>query len=204
MTERETTEAIVALEWEMFHAINRPEARAACQNDRPTFHTMRAAQFSAWDQATRESYLRDLTRAKADGRNLPEEKYIRMMAYTFPAEYPAAAERLGPASERRHQLAAAVNDMLVQQAEALRQAYPAVGAAGRPLYSADDTSLCTSLETYQLCELQTYSEATLQALLDWIRTLEKEGVSLAERILTNTVQAYGYKTIGEAEAQRRR
>lgn len=42
----------------------------------------RRGQFEAWPDSILELYRDDLRRARNDGRNLVEEKYIRMMEHT--------------------------------------------------------------------------------------------------------------------------
>ena len=69
---------IISIEWDMFASVNEGKERASCQEDKRTFVGMRAAQFSAWSLKAVASYLNDLEKARQNGRNLLEEKYIHM------------------------------------------------------------------------------------------------------------------------------
>jgi len=196
---RDVTEKIISLEWEMFTSVNGGEARASCQDDRATFEGMRRAQFSAWSPGAAGLYLGDLEAAVRDGRNLAEEKYIHMMRTTEPSQYAALLERVKMPSEAAAALAQEVSDMLIEQTRILFEEYPYVSGQGRPLYSTFDYA-GTSVETYQLGELLTYSENTLAALKEHITRLAESGESLARKILENTVSFYGYDSLDTAEA----
>ena len=95
-----TVSVITEIEWEMFESVNEGGPRADCQEDRETFMAMRRAQFYAWPENVRESYLDDLILAVAQGRNLIAEKYIHItdlikitLAYYKP--YKAVGRGLG-------------------------------------------------------------------------------------------------------------
>ena len=90
--DQQVMQEILDMEWEMFHSVQGIDGPAACQQDRETFETMRSSQILAWNEEIAESYLDDLTRAIAAGRNLMTEKYARMMEYTSPCEF----RRIGP------------------------------------------------------------------------------------------------------------
>ncbi|MDR3209058.1 MAG: DUF4125 family protein, partial [Oscillospiraceae bacterium] len=134
---------------------------------------------------------------------LVAEKYIRMMRTTEPARYARLAANIPQPGERAETLARAINARLLAQTETLRARYPYVSGAGRPLRAAEDFAGVTSIETYQLGELLTYSERTLAALLAHVEDLEARGASLAEEILKNTVRFYGYESLERAETAQR-
>ena len=75
---------IVRREWEMFQNVNNEGGRASCQDDWPTFHVMREAQYAPWPQDLLSRFLLDLVNAKLEGRNLVMEKYAYMMEFTEP------------------------------------------------------------------------------------------------------------------------
>ena len=195
----ETIKRIIDLEWPMFHNVNGDGPKASCQNDRDTFEGMRRGQYEAWDEKTCQAYLRDLETAAAQGRNLPAEKYIHMMRSTAPGDYEKLKALLPPRDERAERLADEITAKLVGQTEVLRERYPRVGGAGRPLYTTQDGPGVTSVETYQRGELYTYSYETLRALREHLLALETNGESLAERILAGSVAYYGYASLEEAE-----
>jgi hypothetical protein len=123
-----------------------------------------------------------------------------MMKYASPAQYSQLIKTIPVADENVSVLAAEICDKLLQQTEELFESYPYVSGSGRPLRSATDHSGVTSIETYQLGELLTYSFHTLRRLNDHLHSLQNKGRSLARDILENSVRHYGYKTLEEAEA----
>ena len=201
MDKRELIQAIVDLEWPMFHNVNGEDApKADCQNDRATFTGMRTGQFAAWDEEALASYLEDLKAAVAAGRNLDTEKYIHMMKTTSPSKYEQLSKRCVFPDEEGLAYAQKITDKMIDQTVALFDAYPYVAGSGRPLRSQEDWSGVTSIETYQKGELYTYSTKTLKLLWAHMEKLEAEGLSLAKLILENSVRYYGYKDLEEAEA----
>jgi len=197
----EVIDGIILIEWGMFQAVNEGGPRASCQDDEETFQAMRRAQFSAWSEDAAGSYFQDLMRANIAGRNLIAEKYIHMMRETAPEEYAALSASIPKPKAAAAELAREINACLLEQTRVLREKYPRVADAGRPLYAQDDIYGTVSVETYQLGELLTYSPQTLQILRDYV--LSEDGADLAERILKNTVGYYGYKSLEEAEAKAR-
>jgi hypothetical protein len=201
LSDREVIDQIVFLEWSMFQSVNEDSGvRAECQDDYDTFDGMRRGQFEAWSQAAAESYLKDLMVAAQAERNLIAEKYIHMMKPTAPARYAALSAAIAKPAPRAQAAANEISEKLLAQTAALFEKYPHVSGSGRPLRSSSDFSGVVSIETYQLGELLTYSERTLLALREHLLALEKDGRSLAEEILLNSVKFYGYKTLAEAEA----
>lgn len=191
---------IISLEWDMFQAVNEGEPRASCQDDRVTFEGMRRGQFEAWSRETCESYLDDLLNAVLDGRNLVSEKYIHMMKDASPTQYDALVKTIPMPNEASVALAREISNKLLEQTVELFKNYPYVSGSGRPLRSVSDFSGVTSIETYQLGELFTYSQKTLSNLFKHLMDLEIKGESLAYSILENSVKHYGYQTLAEAEA----
>lgn len=190
--EKEMINRIIKKEWRMFHMVNAGLPRASCQKDPRFFALMRRAQFSAWDEENCISYDGDLDMAAAAGRNLVEEKYIHMMSSCVPEDYAILKTRLPELGTAHIQLAKQVNDRLMVQARAMREAYPFLNRIGRPLDSRWDSAAVTSVETYQFGELFTYSDQTLEALLRHIDTLEARGKSLAENIQLASLKAMGF------------
>ncbi|MDR2665495.1 MAG: DUF4125 family protein [Oscillospiraceae bacterium] len=200
LARKETVDEIVSREWNMFQAVNEGGARADCQDDRVTFDGMRRGQFDAWSQEAAESYLGDLEAAEGAGRNLVAEKYIHMMKTTEPAKHGLLSAKVPQPTAAARALAEELSGKLLVQTRELFGNYPYVTGSGRPLYATQDFGGVTSIETYQLGELLTYSERTLGALLRHVETLEGEGVSFAREVLVNSASFYGYKSLDEAEA----
>ena len=199
-TELNALDEIVSFEWDMFQAVNEGGPRADCQNDRETFEGMRRAQFQAWSSEASASYLDDLLNAVLDGRNLVSEKYIHMMKHASPRQYEALAKTIPAPGEEEKRLAREISEALLQETVTLQKQFPYVSGSGRPLRSQQDFTGVTSIETYQLGELLTYSEKTLSLLLKRLMALRAEGKSLAREIMEHTVKHYGYSSLESAEA----
>lgn len=191
---------IISFEWDMFQAVNEGGPRASCQEDRDTFEGMRRGQFEAWSPEACETYADDLANAELDERNLVKEKYIHMMKYSSPNQYEQLIQTIPMPDDVVKMLAQEVSDKLLEQTSALFKEYPYVSGSGRPMRSVSDFSGVTSVETYQLGELLTYSPQTLTALKNHLLALEEQGSSLARNILENSTKHYGYKTLEDAEA----
>ena len=198
VTGNDIREKIINIEWGMFSSVNEGEERASCQEDRVTFEGMRSAQFDAWSDDAAAAYLNDLETALACNRNLVEEKYIHMMKTTEPEQYEALLPRVSIPAPDTMDLAKKLSDLMLEQTRVLHEEYPFITGRGRPLYSEFDI-LTTSVETYQLCELMTYSGKTLDLLYSHALELEKAGVSISRRILENTVRFYGFGSLAQAE-----
>lgn len=203
LTRREVAdlaEGIVGLEFAQFQRTRNEGGRAECQDDWPTFHQMRLAQFLAWPAELLRSYRADLDSSVAQGRNLITEKYARMMATTEPERYRVALAPHLP--ELDLDLLPIVESTVahqVQWAGEFRAAYPRLGEAMRVLTSDQDRIGETSFETYLRGELLTYSPRTLALYADWVARLAAAGENLTTSILRWTVLLGGYETLEEAE-----
>lgn len=107
---------IVEREWRMFDRVHNEGGRADCQDDWQTFRAMRESQMKAWTEDTLQAYRNDLEQAEAEGRNLVEEKYARMMASTAPERYARLERFLPRVSEEKRQ---AVERIVKAQMDAL-------------------------------------------------------------------------------------
>jgi len=197
---QETMRGILDIEWEMFHSVQGIDGPAACQQDRKTFEIMRSSQLQAWNQATAESYLDDLQKAEAAGRNLMTEKYARMMEYSSPCEFRRIAPDVPVLDAEAAAIIERLSDLSVRWMEELAEKYPHVGAQGRPIRNSGDSAHTPSFETYNRGELGTYSVRTLRLLEDHYMQLEADGQSAAQIILQNTVERLGYASLDDAEA----
>lgn len=197
MIMEELINEIIALEWAFFDKVQNEGGRAPCQDDFRTFRAMRGSQYEAWDEAALESWRADLTAARAAGRNPLAEKYGYMMCIDAPDENRALAARLPEVSEEKLSLARAIVEKLAPQNEAFAARYPLVASHARPLRGGGGGE--TSIETYQLGELLTYSEKTLRLLAARIAELEARGVSYAELIIENGLKRRGFSGLDGAE-----
>lgn len=198
MDKQQLIDAIIEKEWKMFHNVN-GEDRTSCQNDYDTFRGMRNAQYCEWSVETLGSYLKDMERAEAEGRNLAREKYIRMMKSTDPAAYEKFSSELPAVSEEKAELVGKIWAVLLRQTERMREKYPLIALGGRPLHAKEERGGWASIETYQTSELETYSEPTLREFLKNLERMEADGLDFAFRVQENTIHFAGYPTMEQAE-----
>lgn len=192
-------DAVVDMEWRMFVSVNGETISGACQENPQTFAAMRKSQFSNWSEAAVRSYHRDLLNAERKDCNLLREKFLYMMEGTDPRQFAKLREELPETGEKKKELVCALSERMLRQLAALYREYPYLSSTSRPLYAVDNTPEITSAETYQKCELLTYSEETLEALQAHLDELESRGESLAEKILRDSMRYYGYQNLQDAE-----
>lgn len=193
-------EKMIGIEYRMFDRVNEGGARASCQDDKETFYAMRRCQFAAWNDTMRRSYLEDLLEAEEAGFNLVTEKYARMMKYTAPQEYKEMEALLRPVSTEKENLVKQIHDISMHWTRQLHSRYPHVALGGRSLEDDQASQFGgTSISTYMLGELLTYSEKTLRAYLSWQQELLEKGENMDEKILEETVKLYGFASLTEAE-----
>ncbi len=192
---------IIELEWEFFQNTKNEGGTASCQEDYDTFVIMRTAQFSCFSKELLQSWLRDLQRAKEEGRNLIAEKYARMMESTAPERFREIAPYLVQYSAERQAITEEIIKIQVEWLLECQENYPAVIAKARPVRTSEDTPYTTSAETYLRGELGTYSDETLLCYGRYIVSLKKEGRNLNEMICEKQVKSYGYLSLQDAEKQ---
>lgn len=190
-TNKELTRDIISLEWEMFDQVQNIGGRASCQDNFPVFFVMRAAQFDAWSQELRESYLADITAAKEAGRNLLTEKYAYMDGHEYLGE---------PCNlDLKKTLCSEIERSMSVDTAILHENWPTLAKRSRPL--TPETGKMVSVDTYLSGELLTYSIRTLRLLLAYLDSLHAEGKNLPEVILLNTIKMAGYSDLDDAEAK---
>jgi hypothetical protein len=189
---------IVEIEWKMFSTVQNIGGRASCQDDPATFKIMRSSQFAAWSNETLESYLNDLEEAERQGRNLPAEKYGRMMRWTFPQEYARIKHQFPPLDPEVPALIEKIAEIEIGWTEELSKEFPYVLGTGRPLRSSQDSQLATSAETYLRGELETYSKKTLELYYKDILDKNSKNINGTKTVYENTVKQYGFKSLEEA------
>lgn len=194
-------EEIIKIEWEMFQNVDNIGGRASCQEDPETFYIMRKSQYDNWSPAMVDCYLEFARRCKTDGRNLPAEKYARMMAYTNLHYYNKhLAHKLPQVPLAHYRIINKIIEKLIAWEEEMAVRYPKLSGTGRPIRSSEDYKGFTSMETYARGELETYPKELLEMYATYVETLAGEGKSLAEMNQLTMVNLYGYETIEDAEA----
>ena len=144
---------------------------------------MRQSQFDAWSEELIDSYLSDLLVADAKGINLIELKYIYMMCGIRLEEFMEHANY--PGKENRV-ITKKIMKIMNAWSEQVMREFPTLQLYSRPLSSMADYKGTVSIETYQKCELLTYSLDTLRLFYDYILQLQKEKKNLPFLILRNT------------------
>ena len=194
-------ESIIQIEWEFFDKVENEGGRASCQDNWETFSKMRRSQYMAWTEPLLESWKADLVRAGEEGRNPLTEKYGYMMCISDPEANKETSRRLPPVPPEKREAARRIVDRLIPQNEVFRAKYPRISGRGRPLKTSEEpTAGWTSIETYELGELWTYSQRTLELFEANLDAFEKEGRSYPETVVENGLKLRGFKSLGEAEA----
>jgi hypothetical protein len=162
---------IVEIELRMFEQVRTSEP-SLCKDRPETFRAMREMTHSALSTETLRSYLGDLQKAEAEGRNLLTEKYARM------------DDRIPPIKINR--LIDDIVELETRWMRELSQKYPQSFRGGSG-----------GFELYLSSELETYSDETLELYFGDACKAEKEGRNLAEERYTKLAQQIGYAYIDE-------
>ena len=172
----ELVDAIIKFELDMFQEVRTAEP-SLCKDSPETFKVMRRMTHSVLSTKTLESYLEDLHKAKAEGRNLLTEKYARM------------DNRIPPLKTNRF-----LDDIVKLESRWMRelsQKYPHIFTGGSG-----------SFDLYLSSELETYSDETLKLYFGDVSRAEKEGRNLAEERYTKLSQQIGYSSINDMERKK--
>ena len=188
-TKKELIHQIIELELEMFLTVPTQE-KSSCQYYPDSFRLHRRAQFNGWSEATLESYLNDLKRAKDEGINLMTVKYARM-------DKPSFTERSNPLIQK-------IVSMQYQWQQEMIEKYPNLMAGARPISRTEDTGGNTSFETYLRGELETYSDHTLSLLYKDMTDKQEKGINMSEEVYTYLAKELGYGSVEEADRAQKR
>ena len=189
MVREELIKEIIDREWEMFSVLKNTGGVAECQNNKPEFIIMRSGQWDNLPDKILESYKQDLIEAKKAGRNLLEEKYIRMMEYSAPSEFDGVKHLLPNISNG--------SLTLIKQIE---KKFPKFSKLCRPLRSSGDIPERASVQTYLIGELSSYSTRTVLFYFDYVTQCVKEGKNLIYITHSDVVKQKGFNSIEEVEA----
>ena len=167
---------IIDLEWEMFNSLKALEP-ATCQQHPKTFRVMRWMAHSVHCAELLQSMLTDLEQARDEGRNLMTEKYARMENRIPPLKDVAVLAMI-------HEIA----DIEDRWMKPLREDYPLTfhpHGAG--------------FHHYTVCELETYSDATVAAYYREIQGALDEDRNLLEERYCNLFGKLGYDSLQSRE-----
>lgn len=193
--------SIAKSEFEAFDKVQNEGGRASCQNNWPTFKVMRMSQYMTWTEDMLLQYLYEFKTNYANGRNMIEEKYARMMESTAPLEYARFAKRLPAVSEAKKAIVEQIVALQVKWMEEFAAQYLNLAEDARAIHTAEDLAYDTSYETYLRGELRTYSDRMLEMYGRYIVAHAQAGKNVACEIMKNTVQFYGYQDLETANAK---
>ena len=169
----ETIRQIVAIEWEMFHSVKASEP-AACQQSPGAFRLMRWMSHSVLPEPVLESYLQDLKRAVEQKRNPMTEKYARMQGIIPPLKKNVKIDAIVAVESRWMQ--------------GVARLYP-----GTFRWDPQGFSL------YESCELETYSDRTIDLYHEVVTKARDQGRNLVEERYANLFRRLGYASIAARE-----
>lgn len=194
-------EEIIQREWDFFQEVHNIGGRASCQDNFETFYLQRKGQFEVFYPEVNESYLKDLKLYKEIGRNPIMEKYAYMMESTDKDYYDTIKDQLPERSEEQMDIINTICRIEVAMREVFDQQYPRLSSLARDTHTDDDQQENTSFETYLRGELSTYSPETLYLYGRMIANMYQNGQNMILMIQEKTVQAYGYRSLDDAEAK---
>ena len=175
-------EQILDIELSMFQRI-RSAGSAPCQNEPDTFRKIRGSIYEIWTIEMLESYLNDLKTAEKNGHNLLIEKYARMDNLIPPL--------------RTHPLIDKIVEIEEKWQEEIKNKYPAI--YNRVCRSTDPARNGSNFSVYFKCELETYSENTLELYYKNSKMAFDKGVNPALVALESLIQKGGYYDLAHAE-----
>lgn len=194
-------EEIIQREWDFFQEVHNIGGRASCQDNFETFYLQRKGQFEVFYPEVNESYLKDLKLYKEIGRNPIMEKYAYMMESTDKDYYDTIKDQLPERSEEQMDIINTICRIEVAMREVFDQQYPRLSSLARDTHTGDDQQENTSFETYLRGELSTYSPETLYLYGRMIANMYQNDQNMILMIQEKTVQAYGYRSLDDAEAK---
>lgn len=192
---------IASSEWDFFQQVHNTGGRASCQDDPDTFFKMRMSQWMVYSDEVLKSYRADLQRAAEEGNNPVFEKYGRMMETTYPEEYEQIKAHLPAVSEKKAKMVDRLAQIHVEWDKWMLTNYPNIRQNGRVLTTQDDNVADgSSSESYLRGEMLTYSEKTVELILQETEAAYEKGDNLLRQIIANETAFYGYASLEEAEA----
>ena len=198
MSKEELVEEIAGMEFAAFDKVKNEGGRAECQDDWPTFHIMRASQYTTWTYDMLVQYAVDFSLSMEQGWNPIMEKYGRMEESTSPEEWDKIKDSFPVIPPEKRQIMEEIIKIQVDWMEAFAKEYPGLASHARRIHTSEDMPWDTSYETYLRGEMGTYSDKMLKLYGQFIVGIVKKGDNLAYRIMNETIRMYGYSSFEEA------
>lgn len=161
---------IIDIEWLMLENINASNS-TSCQQKPNTFRLMRWMSHSVLSDELLESYLDDLKQALVDNRNFMFEKYARM-------------ENIIPTIN---------NNSLIKEIVKIESKWTEELVKYPSLLEKDTKGF----ENYFACELETFSNRTIELFYKTVKKAQAENKNLVEERYKNLFKRLGYKSIEE-------
>ncbi len=199
MEKEELINEIIVREWEMFKVLKNTGGLAECQNNKPEFEVMRKGQWDNLPLNILNSYLIDLKKAEEIGRNLLEEKYIRMMEFSAPKEFEEVKHLLPLLSPGIEVLIKKIEKIYLSWGDEFEGKFPKFSKLCRPLRSEGDKPERASVQTYLRGELCSYSLKTVLFYSDYIEECVKKGINLIYETHKEVVKMKGFESIESVE-----
>lgn len=166
-------EQIIDVEWHMFSSVKASEP-ADCQQRPGAFRTMRWMSHSVLPEELLESILQDLEDAVEQERNLMTEKYARMQ------------DIIPPLNEN-----VKIGDIAALESQWMKTL--------SELYPKTFEGSLDGFKLYLTCELETYSNRTIDLYHKNVVGAGEAGRNLVEERYTNLFGKMGYASIAERE-----
>ncbi len=169
---------ILAVEWEMFHAVPNEGGTADCQQQPNAFRLMRKVAYKPLSAAFLTAWYAALCSAQADGRNLMTEKYAFMDS------------RAVPAADGADPHIAAILDAECRWRAAVHDEFP-------HMVQKDDGFF----RRYLAGEMHTYTPAALAAYADCVHTALAEGRNMVRERYEFLAEQLGYASLAACEQE---
>ena len=172
---RDLLREIIERELKMFVNVRNEGGTADCQKTPDAFRLMREMTLCVQSDAVLASYLQDLVRAETEERNLMTEKYARMDNRIPPLKSNEAIGEIVDAESRWR--------------DSLRREFPHVLLEdGRERF-----------RRYLSCELETWSDQTLEGYRSLVTEARKQGRNLARERYELLMERLGFRSLAAYE-----
>jgi len=143
-----------------------------CQEKPRSFRLMREMNHSVLSNDTLKSYLKDLKNSRLKGRNLMTEKYACMNNLISPINFNPHIQK--------------IVSIELEWFKELSEQYPHI-VNSKPNY----------FSKYLSCELETYSNKSIELYIKDVEIAQKDGINLAKQKFKYLIKKLGYTSLDE-------